>query len=175
MSRVAQPATAINPPSEPPAASQRVAAVCRNRCGWNRSIPASRDRYFSAACSPSYEKPFTPVADPQFWAIGAKVSAPKPHVPIDRRGSLRTEGDDASFAPLASPHSGDASGQIDVGHFQTDDFASTHPGFCHQSHDGLVAALTESLTGARLDSRLQLSIGQRVGDLGVELGRFDAQ
>ena len=33
MSRVDHPATAIRPPSEPPAASQRDAAVCRSRCG----------------------------------------------------------------------------------------------------------------------------------------------
>jgi hypothetical protein len=123
MSRVAQPATAINPPSEPPAASQRVAAVCRNRCGWNRSIPASRDRYFSAACSPSYEKPLPrspthssglsarrcPRRIRTYRSIAVAVCAPKgtmrPLPPLPRRTVATPRGRSTSdtFKPTTSP------------------------------------------------------------------------
>jgi len=42
-------------------------------------------------------------------------------------------------------------------------------------HDGLVAAVAEVLTGARLDQPAQLVVGQRVGDFGVELGGFQSE
>lgn len=44
MSCLVQTIRAIAPPSEPPAASQRDAAVLRNLCGCMRSIPASLAR-----------------------------------------------------------------------------------------------------------------------------------
>lgn len=53
MSGRVQPATAIRPPSEPPLDSQRCAAVCRSRCGWNPSMPAMSARMASVLCNAS--------------------------------------------------------------------------------------------------------------------------
>src|SRR5271156_128109 len=52
IARVDHPATAIRPPSDPPARSQRVAAVWRIRCNWKPSMPAALARAFRTALSP---------------------------------------------------------------------------------------------------------------------------
>jgi len=65
--------------------------------------------------------------------------------------------------------------QVDVGDPERCRFASTRPSLEHEPDQRLVPAVPQLPAGARLDQRLELHVRQRLGDLGVQLGRLDSK
>jgi hypothetical protein len=91
MSRVDHPATAIRPPSEPPAASQRDARGVPHQV-WVKILDTGHFcPILQGVAQSEVGQLLAAVTEPQRRGLGEPMCAPGPQVAVDRSGGVRSE------------------------------------------------------------------------------------
>ena len=172
MSGRVQPATAINPPSEPPAASHRCAAVCRRRCGCEHGDSSECSPVLERLMQPVVCERLTPVPQPQCRCRSEPVPSTEPEVPVDGATGLWPERDDTTSPTRAATHDSRPRRQGNVSHEQPCRLTGPGTGLDHEPHQRLVSTVAEVWAGAGFKQCPQVVVSERLDHLGVQLGRL---
>ena len=180
MSVRVHPAMAMRPDSEPPAASQRWAAVWRSRCGRKPWTPARWARRRRARLSPSRPNclPRLPSHRSGAWARGC--CARWVEVCQQRLGGGLADRDGPARSAFPAADGDQASDEVEVVEAEADELSGADGGLKHEPDDGLVAAMVQPLPhrrgllwdGAGAEEGAQLGIGEWLDQGGWTRGAF---